>query len=227
MSQRTAPKKYAVERRGSTAVEALEAAWDLLREIERRIPRAVVTFVDLRSRHRLRGYFAYSIWKKRRGEAHEVAFSPELIGRTKELLATMLHEAAHAVLYESGHKGGMGSTSYYHTKKFRDQCRDLGLECRFRDTRYGWAITHWPAAGVPERYEPLLRFLRDQLPAGTGGWTPAKRKPRDLPPRGHTRLVCGCTEDGRAIYVKKTLLEQGGVLCRFCGKEFALPVSNM
>jgi hypothetical protein len=40
-------------------------------------------------------------------------------------------------------------------------------------------------------------------------------------------LVCGCTEDGRAIYVKKTLLEQGGVLCRFCGKEFALPVSNM
>lgn len=121
--------KYDVDKRGSRAVEVLETAWQMLREIEPKLPPAVLTFVDIRSRAYLRGYFAESAWKKRDGAAHEIAISPSLIGNPGQLLATMLHEAAHALLYEAGENGGAGSTRYYHTKKFRDQCRALGLAC--------------------------------------------------------------------------------------------------
>lgn len=114
--------KYQVPARSSTAVEALETAWMKLREIEPAIPPAVLTFVDGRSRSRVKGYFMWSTWKKRRGAAHEIAINPKLIQDPKHLVATLMHEAAHAILFEAGQSGGMGSTPYYHTIAFRDQC---------------------------------------------------------------------------------------------------------
>jgi len=129
--------KYDVPERGSTALRAVEDAWEMLRALAPSIPPAVLTFVDIRSRGRLRGYFAQSIWKKQKGRAHEIGISPKLIGDPKEMLATMLHEAAHAMLSAEGKNGGIGSTSYYHTKILRDQARELGLQCDFRNTRYG------------------------------------------------------------------------------------------
>jgi hypothetical protein len=123
--------KYAVPQRGSTAVQVLESAWQVLREIVPEIPQAVLRLVDNRSRRGVLGYFAQSNWRKRRGSAHEIAISPELLAKPSEIVATMPHEAARAVLFEAGSKGGMGSTRYYHTKAFRDQCKALGLECNF------------------------------------------------------------------------------------------------
>ncbi len=215
--------KYAISKRGSTAVETLETAWEMLRRAHPRIPTAVLSFVDSRSRRRLRGYFARSTWRKRRGAAHEIAISPNLIGHPEDLLATMMHEAAHAVLYEAGENAGMGSTRYYHTAKFRDQCQAFGLVCKFLNTRYGWTLTSWPATGVPEPYRPIVVLLRRDLPAGTRGDVPLKVKARPLPPTGHTMLVCGCDGGERTIYVKKSVLEKGGVLCAFCGEAFQLP----
>ena len=83
-----------------------------LREADFRIPRTVLTLVDSKSRRRTLGYFASSRWKKpgRFGGAHEVAISPDLIGRPSQLLATLLHEAAHAILHEAGKNGGIGAT---------------------------------------------------------------------------------------------------------------------
>lgn len=212
--------KYNVVERGSTAVQTLEAAWELLREIEPSIPSAVLTLVDSRSRRRLHGYFARSIWKKRRGQAHEVAISPELIGHPERLLATMLHEAAHAVLHEAGKNGGIGSTPYYHLKSFRDQCVAFGLACEFLNTRYGFTLTSWPSKTVPERFQIVVNLLRQKLPAGTGAPIPRKSKGRNLPTTGHTILVCSCEDGSRTVYVKKSVLESGGVICAFCKQEF-------
>jgi len=82
--------KYRIRDRGSSALETLEAAWEKLREIDARIPVAVLTLVDSRSRHVVRGYFANSTWRKRKGSAHEIAVSPRLIGDPPELLCTMM-----------------------------------------------------------------------------------------------------------------------------------------
>lgn len=216
--------KYAVPDRASSAVGALEAAWKALQKLWPEIPPAVLTFVDASSRSRRHGYFARSTWKKRRGAAHEVAISPKLIGHPKDLLATMLHEAAHAVLHEAGRNGGLGSSRYYHTKEFRDQCQRFGLKCEFLNTRYGWTLTSWPKSRVPVRYRTIRARLRRNLPAGTGGHVPVKAIGRPLPLTGHTMLVCGCDGGNRTIYVKKSVLEKGGVMCSFCGQAFETPV---
>ncbi len=217
--------KYRVAGRGSAAVATLEDAWTMLREMERRIPPAVLTFVDAQSRGHVRGYCARSTWKKRTGAAHEVAISPDLIGHAEHLLATMLHEAAHAVLHEAGANGGMGSSRYYHKKTFRDQCLAFGLTCDFLNSRYGWTLTGWPAAGVPDRFKPVVARLRQGLPSGTGGRAPGRVKPGPLPPTGHTVLVCGCPDGGRTVYVKKSVLNAGGVMCSLCGSEFRRPAN--
>lgn len=216
--------KYAVPDRASSAVSVLESAWQALQKLWPEIPGAVLTFVDVRSRGRLHGYFAGSTWKKRRGAAHEVAISPKLIGHPNDMLATMLHEAAHAVLYEAGLNGGLGSSRYYHTKEFRDQCEHFGLKCEFLNTRYGWTLTSWPGSEVPARYRRIAARLRSDLPAGTGGYAPIKAKGRPLPVTGHTMLVCECDGDDRTIYVKKSVLETGGVMCSYCGEVFKPPV---
>ena len=219
-TKKTRTWKYEVTERGSIAVEVLEAAWKLLRTIQTEIPPAVLTFIDMRSRWRLRGYFANSTWRKRRGAAHEVAVNPELIGHPADMVATMLHEAAHAVLWESGEFGGMGSTGYYHTTKFRDQCRRFGLACVFWNTRYGWSATSWPDAGIEQRFKPVAALLRQRLPAGVGGEKPVRFRERPLPVSGHTMLVCACEVGDRTVYVKKSVLESGGVTCSFCKREF-------
>jgi hypothetical protein len=212
--------RYQVPERGSKAIEVLESAWKMLRQIEPEIPPAVLTFVDFRSRRKVLGYFARSIWRKRRGSAHEIALNPVLIGDVESLLATMIHEAAHAALYEAGLNGGIGSTPYYHTRKFRDKCLAFGLACEFLNTRYGWTVTFWKGSKVPPQFKPVVNLLRQELPAGTGGRTKLKRKGNPLPAPGHTLLVCECDDDDRTIYVKKSMLEAGGVICVFCGKEF-------
>ena len=212
--------RFDVGERGSATIHALESAWELLRSVESSIPPAVLTLVDARSRRQVLGYFARSIWKKRRGKAHEIALSPELIGFPKELLATMLHEAAHAILHESGQRGGVSGDGYYHLAIFRDQCESLGLECEFWNTRYGFTVTHWPTSGVPRRYRPIIRLLKQSLPAGIGAQPQKKVAGRPLPVPGHTPLTCGCSEANRTVYVKKTVLNAGGVTCAFCGQEF-------
>ena len=219
---RSKPKnwKYHVPERGSGAVRVIEAAWEQLRAIERAIPPAVITLVNVESRHRTRGYFAWSVWKKRKGQAHEIGISPRLIGHPMELLATMLHEAAHAVLFESGQNGGMGSGGYYHRKEFRDLCRLFGLKCEFKDTRYGWNLTSWPNDMIPERLSEVYQSLRRDMPAGIGSRKPFPFEGRSLPVTGHTILACACEEGNRTIYVKKSMLVQGGIRCDFCRQEF-------
>lgn len=212
--------RFDVGERGSATIHALESAWELLRGVESAIPPAVLTLVDARSRRKVLGYFAKSIWKKRRGQAHEIALSPELIGFPKELLATMLHEAAHAILHENGKSGGVSKGGYYHLAIFRDQCVSLGLQCEFWNTRYGFTVTHWPKSGVPRRYRAVIKLLKNSLPAGIGAQLRKKVTGRPLPEAGHTPLTCGCSEANRTVYVKKSVLNVGGVTCSFCGQEF-------
>lgn len=198
----------------------MEKAWRALRTIHPEIPDAVLTFVNAQSRRRMLGYFAQSAWKIKRGAAHEIAISPQLIHEPKDLVGTMLHEAAHAVLHEAGKGGGIGSTPYYHTKEFRDQCVEFGLECVFLNSRYGWALTQWPISGPATIYKKTITDLRRALPAGTGSAKRTRISGGKQPESGHTKITCGCAGGKRVLYVNKTMLLEGGVTCSICGKEF-------
>ena len=224
MARRSNSKSnFSTDDRGSTVIATLEKSWSALCKVEPRIPTAVLTLVDARSRLGVRGYFADTQWKKpgRRGGAHEVAISPQLIGQASHLLATILHEAAHAILFEAGKNAGVGSTRYYHTKVFRDQCIELGLECFFHNTRYGWTITQWPRGdGVPKRFLPALRIL-ECLPSGTEKCRIVRRSGGRLPPAGRTKLICKCSDEKRVIYVPNLVAAVGGIACSICNQAFS------
>ena len=91
-----------IAHRTSLAETALQNAWRRLRRIIPGLPRGVViNILDVEGRRRKRGHFAAESWEKRGdGKAHEVAISPYLFSTSEDLLATLVHEAVHAVLFE-------------------------------------------------------------------------------------------------------------------------------
>ena len=160
------PVKSIVASRGSKASECLERAWRRIRQLEPCLPPVIVVILASRRRQK-QGHFSGCAWRTTGVEGgHEVAINPALFDRPEDLLATLLHEAAHALLFEWGLNGGCGSDGYYHREEFRNVCRKLGLECEFSNRRYGWNLARWPAAGVPTKYRNVLGLLRRELPWG-------------------------------------------------------------
>jgi hypothetical protein len=157
-----------VSNRGSKATRCLEKTWQLIRRIEPCLPSVVIVILAAsRSNKRKMGHLSPCAWQSNdTSGAHEMAINPVLFNSAEDLLHTMLHEAAHALLHEWGLKGGCGPDGYYHREEFRNVCIKLGLACQFNNKRYGWNVTSWPKTGVPTRYAGVLTVLREEIPAG-------------------------------------------------------------
>jgi hypothetical protein len=126
------------------------------------------------------------------------------------VLATLLHEAAHALAHVRGIKG-TSRQGRWHNAKFKALAEELGIEVT-KDTKLGWSTTSLPTAtrgayaGAIAELGQALRLIRAVEITGEG----KKSKP--------TRpAVCGC---GRKIRVSKTVLAAGPILCGACGTEF-------
>ena len=205
-----------IEDRGSSASLCLESAWGALQALIPELPPAVMVILSAAERRKKRGHFARSSWLYRaEQQAHEVGLSPLLFHQPEELLATLLHEAAHALLQQRTGSGGC-SGPYYHTRIFRDVCMELGLAAGFLNTRYGWTLTGWPENGIPDRYQPVLRILCS-LPTGAGELSVARGRSRSLPASGQECMVCACP---RSIYASRSISAAGAILCQLCGQEF-------
>ncbi len=155
------------ESRGSSAARILEHAYHLIRIAEPCLPRAVIIVLPAGIRKKL-GHFHGSSWLAEHSDVreHEIALHPATFSQPEEVLNTLLHEAAHALLFEWGLNGGCGADGRYHRDEFHGVCKKLGLQCRFTDRSHGWDDTHWPDTGVPVRWAPVLELLRT-LPLGT------------------------------------------------------------
>jgi hypothetical protein len=139
----------------------------MIREIQPCLPPVVIVILPSGARERKKGHFSKCQWQTAEpNDAHEVAINPQLFGRAEDVLETLLHEAAHALLWEWGLNGGCGPDGYYHREEFRNVCRKLGLECVLSNRRYGWNVTRWPKQGVRAEYRSALRKLRGALPLG-------------------------------------------------------------
>jgi hypothetical protein len=216
-----------VRKRGSLSARILERAWTRLREVMPGLPLAVMLPMDADGRLRKYGHFAPSTWRVRGPQhAHEVALSPQLFKTPEALLATMVHEAVHALLYATVispvHIGGVSVRDrYYHRREFRDACRHVGLECRYLNGRYGWTLTDWPEGRVPEQYRQVVTILQT-LPLGSGGGVVRRVEGRPTPASGHVRLHCAC-EPCRTIHVARKQADRGGIVCVFCQTQFTAP----
>lgn len=211
-------------KRGSLSSQILERAWLRLRRIIPGLPPAVMLPMDADGRRHKWGHFAASAWRVRGPRhAHEVAISPALFGTPEALLATMVHEAVHALLYATvespDHVGGVSVRDpYYHRQEFRDACREVGLRCEYLHGRYGWTLTSWSETGVPERYRDTVKLLA-KLPLGSGSARRRRVEGRPTPVSGHVRLRCAC-EPARTIHLVRSQAQRGGIVCTFCQSEF-------
>lgn len=213
---------HTLDTRGSKASHCLERAWAALQTILPGLPSVVCVILSADSPRRKLGHFAAHHWRNTTPrQTHELAITPSLFENPENLLATLLHEAAHALLDESAH-GGVGYCRHYHNKIFAKQCRELGLECLFMDTRYGFSHTQWPCRrDIPSCYAPVLTILKEGLPLGTAPRQLPRRASRPLPPSGYTRLVCACPNRlRRSVYVKASVLQQGQIRCELCATLF-------
>jgi SprT-like family len=213
--------KYRIHDRCSKATKAMEDAWESLRKIYPQLPRVVIVILSDGDRGYKWGHFSLnSGWRYRQQKrTYEVGINPRLFRYHKDLLETLLHEAAHAILHKK--HGGVSADGYYHNKLFRNACNELLLSCEFYNTRYGWTNTHWDNGQVPKLYMPILKKLKAELPMGVEGRKPPEIPGYELPLSGHIRLTCGCFR--RSIYVSKSVAEKGGVFCSFCEKKFQMP----
>jgi len=204
--------RLSIRDRASVATHCIEQAWEKLRRVIPGLPPAVIIVLCAGARIR-RGHFAASSWKfTKQTHAHEIGINPDLFNDRKESLATLVHEAAHALLFRSDGTGGCSSDGYYHKKEFRDTCNDLGLHCTQSHNRYGWCITSWPDLGrPPEKYRDALDELKS-LPAGTRTLCVPK-----APVNGRLRLTCRC---GRSIYASQSVAEGAPIICSICKSEF-------
>jgi hypothetical protein len=209
----------------SRFLAVLESAWSELRAIIPNLPTVVMLVLSARA-YSLRGHFARDAWRKRLDEQllHEVAVHPGMFESPDDLLITILHEAAHAILWEGRgprdkHCCGVSLTGYYHRKEFRATATGLGLEVHFLNRRYGHCVTTWPVSGVPEKYRSVLGTL-SQFAVVT-----SRRLPPHVAPAVVKKQVpwislrCACSP-ARFLRCHPRELNLGKVICGVCDEQF-------
>jgi hypothetical protein len=129
-----------------------------------------------------------------------------------EVLATLLHEAAHALACERGIKD-TSRQGRYHNKHFKTCAEELGLHVE-HDDRTGWsASTITDVTKVA--YARQLHELTQALTMWRHGETttgPAARR--------NTNLLAACCPCGRSIRVAASTLAEAPIICQACDGKF-------
>jgi len=209
-----------VSKRISTPmVDALEQAWADIRECHPELPPAVIVLgagsIGSRSGTLTLGHFAAMRWHADTDGSEELAevfIGGEGLQRGPAgVLATLLHEAAHAL----AHTRGIRDTSRqgrYHNTKFKALAEEVGITVT-KDPRIGWSPTELPEttrAAYADTVEVLSEALRlyRRRECDQSGTT----KPTNPPP-----CVCEC---GRRIRVATSVRDAGPITCGICGTDF-------
>jgi len=157
------------------------------------------------------GHYAGSRWRQNGEEAlAEVFVGGEGVARgAQDVLATLLHEAAHGLAERRGIKD-TSRQGRYHNRRFRALAEELGLEVS-HDPALGWSPTVL-AAHTAAGYAAEIAALEIALVAYR-----VAEPHRPMRPTGSVACVCGC---GRRIRIAPSVLALGPVLCGVCGETF-------
>jgi hypothetical protein len=203
-------------------VAALEGAWAAIQARHPQVPAAVIVVGPGSgggSGLKL-GHFAAMCWRHADATREGIAPLPEvfvggegLARGPAEVLATLLHEAAHALAHVREIKD-TSRQGRWHNAKFKALAEELGIEVT-KDPRIGWSPTSIPDAtktSYAEVIEELRRALRTHrsVEVAPGGKTTSKTTPP---------AVCGC---GRKIRVSRSALVEGPIVCGNCEGEFVI-----
>jgi curved DNA-binding protein CbpA len=198
----------------SRILKVLEDIWLEIRRWHPDIPPAVIIIASGTDGKQTRlGHHAPGRWNVAGQQYTEIMISGEGLRRTpREVLATLLHEAAHALAHERGIKD-TSRQGRYHNKQFKIHADELGLTVE-HDDRNGWsASTITPAA--ERAYARQLEALSEAMTLWRHGETatgPATRR--------STNLLAACCPCGRSIRVAASTLAEAPITCQACDGKF-------
>ncbi|MFQ6227461.1 hypothetical protein [Nocardia sp. NPDC002869] len=215
-------------------VAAIEEAWAGLRARHPDVPDVVITIAagSVGRRGVRLGQFGADRW------VHGDARLPELfiggegfVQGAREVMATLLHEAAHGIARTRGIKD-TSRAGAYHNGKYRDIAAELGLDVE-RHKGSGWSITTLTDATAQSYQQEIgklggllvahRRIEREYLDEETAAQSDtAEGDPDSKPGRPHNghSLTCSC-EPVRRIRASQKSLDAGPILCGVCQQPFA------
>jgi hypothetical protein len=199
----------------SAVVAALEDAWTAIRTHHDDVPQVVIILgAGSEARRGLFkwGHFAAARWHVAGTNRPEVLVSGEGLRRgPREVLATLLHEAAHGVantrkIQDTSRQGR------WHNRRFATLAGELGLKVT-QDPKTGWSQTHLTDE-LAGRYADQLTKLGAALQL----WRHAELQ-IGTPTASRNLLPCSCA-CGRKLRVAKSTLEQAPIICGACDEPF-------
>jgi hypothetical protein len=196
-----------------TWVQVLEDTWLVIRRRHPEIPAVVIILASgTESRQPRWGHFASGRWYVEHDERAEVMISGEALRLTPaEVLAVILHEAAHALACARGIKD-TSRQGRYHNKQFKTHAEELGLTVE-HDPRNGWSASK--ITGHAER------LYTDRLTALAEAMTLWRRAETTGPAtRRNTNLIAACCPCGRSIRVAASTLAEAPITCQACDGDF-------
>lgn len=199
-------------------IAALEQAWAQIRRQHPEVPQVVLitgSGSDSRRNMLRLGHFAASRWQTgdESDGLDEIFVGGEGLARgARDVLATQLHEAAHALARVRGIKD-TSRQGRYHNTRFKALAEELGLRIDKHPT-IGWSTTTLPDE-TAQRYASTIAQLEHAITIyrrheGSGG-EEKTRKPSPPP------CVCGC---GRRIRVAPAVLAIAPIVCGRCEEPF-------
>jgi hypothetical protein len=197
----------------SIILKILEDIWDVIRARHGEIPTVVIVIASgTDTKHPRWGHHAPDRWNTRDGAHAEVMISGEGLRRDpRDVLATLLHEAAHALADARGIQD-TSRQGRYHNKKFAALASELGLDVAEND-QHGWSTTTVPAV-TASRYKDELTVLADAMTVWRNAENIATARRRNT---NLIAAVCGC---GRIIRVAASTLDEALITCQACGQDF-------
>lgn len=206
-------------------VAALDRVWAAIRRRHPEVPEVVMTLgsgsIGARSGRITLGHFAANRWQRGEGRLPEMFVAGEgLANGPRDVLATLLHEAAHGLADARGIQD-TSRQGRYHNARYRDLATELGLEISKIDG-IGWSGTKVPD-GTAEAYQAELGELAGAIVAwrhtegsaalGSGDGDDEGKQPNN---NGYAAR-CEC---GRRIRVAPTVYVAGPITCGLCGADF-------
>jgi hypothetical protein len=209
------PSTASPQAAASAVVAALEQAWTAIRAHHPDVPEVVVVLgAGSETRRGLFkwGHFAAARWQVVDSNRPEVLVSGEGLKRgAQQVLATLLHEAAHGLANTRGVKD-TSRQGRWHNRRFATLIDELGLQVA-KDPKTGWSQTSLTDQ-LATRYAEQLTSLDAALLL----WRHTER--RLAPPTGSRNLLACSCECGRKVRVSRTTLEQAPIICGSCEEPF-------
>ena len=208
----------------SWVLSVLEDNWHAIRARHPQIPPVVIIIASGTSgRDAKWGHFAPRRWNvDATGTLAEILISGEGLRRDpRAVLATLLHEAAHALAAARGIKD-TSRQHRYHNRQFKILAEELGLAVD-HDQRIGWSLTSVPdptagiyAGWLVKLHAALIlwRHAEYEATAGAGSGNGNGNGTRT------SSLIAAACPCGRSIRIAATTLAAAPVICGACAGGF-------